>query len=67
MKSSLKGKSAELIVSGVVQGVGFRPFVYRTARELDYRGWVKNIGIGVAIHLEKNSPTDFQDFLDSFL
>ena len=66
MKSSLKGKSAELIVSGVVQGVGFRPFVYRTARELDYRGWVKNIGIGVAIHLEKNCPTDFQDFLDSF-
>jgi hydrogenase maturation protein HypF len=66
MKSTFQGKSTDLIVTGVVQGVGFRPFVYRTARDLDYRGWVKNIGRGVAIHLEKSSPTDFQDFLDSF-
>lgn len=30
------------IVSGVVQGVGFRPFVYRLAREHRLQGWVRN-------------------------
>ena len=27
-------------VEGTVQGVGFRPFVYRLARELELTGWV---------------------------
>ncbi|MGI9320178.1 MAG: carbamoyltransferase HypF [Thiogranum sp.] len=30
------------LVSGVVQGVGFRPFVYRIAREHRLKGWVRN-------------------------
>jgi hydrogenase maturation protein HypF len=45
--------SASLIkVRGVVQGVGFRPFVYRVASELQLAGWVLNGEEGVAIHLE---------------
>lgn len=32
----------KLIVAGQVQGVGFRPFVYRLARDLGLRGWVRN-------------------------
>jgi len=36
-------------VSGVVQGVGFRPFVWRLARELDLTGWVRNDARGVEI------------------
>ena len=36
-------------VSGVVQGVGFRPFVWRLARELDLTGWVRNDSRGVEI------------------
>jgi len=45
--------SAYLIkVRGVVQGVGFRPFVYRLASELSANGWVLNGEEGVAIHVE---------------
>jgi hydrogenase maturation protein HypF len=58
-----KGSAAELVVFGVVQGVGFRPFIYRLAHELGYKGWVKNIGFGVEIHIEKDKKSDFQDFL----
>lgn len=39
-------------VRGVVQGVGFRPFVYRLAHEFDLAGWVVNAESGVEIHIE---------------
>jgi hydrogenase maturation protein HypF len=39
-------------VSGVVQGVGFRPFVYRLARANALGGWVLNHENGVEIHVE---------------
>lgn len=39
-------------VRGVVQGVGFRPFVYRLAREHGLNGWVLNGPEGVDIHAE---------------
>ena len=32
-----------MIVSGIVQGVGFRYFIYRKAVELGLRGYVKNL------------------------
>ncbi len=31
-----------LIISGRVQGVGFRAFTLKNAKELDIKGWVKN-------------------------
>ncbi len=39
-------------VEGVVQGVGFRPFVYRTAKELGLTGFVLNSSRGVEIEVE---------------
>ncbi len=38
-----------ITVSGIVQGVGFRPFVWRLAQELKLRGWVRNDAQGVEI------------------
>jgi hydrogenase maturation protein HypF len=39
-------------IRGAVQGVGFRPFVYRLARELGLKGWVNNSPQGVFIEVE---------------
>jgi hydrogenase maturation protein HypF len=41
-----------LVVSGVVQGVGFRPFVYRLAQEEGLSGFVGNDTDGVTIEIE---------------
>jgi hydrogenase maturation protein HypF len=41
-----------VLVRGVVQGVGFRPFVYRLAQQLRLGGWVRNDGAGVTIEVE---------------
>ncbi len=41
---------------GAVQGVGFRPFVYRLARELGLTGWVTNSAAGVGIEAEATPP-----------
>ena len=43
---------AKIMVRGVVQGVGFRPFVYRLATELGLRGLVQNSSGGVLIEVE---------------
>ncbi len=39
-------------VRGTVQGVGFRPFVYRLANELTLTGWVNNSPQGAAVEVE---------------
>ena len=44
--------AARIEVAGVVQGVGFRPFVYNLARERGLVGWVNNTAEGVTIVVE---------------
>ncbi len=55
--------AVDVTAFGVVQGVGFRPFVFRLAERFGYRGWVRNIGRGVEIHLESEKPADFGRFV----
>jgi hydrogenase maturation protein HypF len=62
-KSPPPGNALRINVFGVVQGVGFRPFIFRLAERFGYSGWVKNIGFGVEIHLEAPKRTDFRRFL----
>ncbi len=44
-------------IRGLVQGVGFRPFIYRLATELGLRGWVNNNLQGVCIEVEGDAQT----------
>jgi hydrogenase maturation protein HypF len=54
----MKHVRTKISVKGVVQGVGFRPFVYNLARSLDLKGYVINSSKGVTIEIEGvNSPT----------
>lgn len=41
-----------LTISGIVQGVGFRPFLHRLANRLELGGWVRNTAGGVELELE---------------
>ena len=43
---------ARIIVRGIVQGVGFRPFIYRLASDHELKGWVLNSTEGVVIEVE---------------
>ncbi len=47
----------KVYIQGVVQGVGFRPFVYRLANELGLKGWVNNSAQGVWIEAEGADQT----------
>jgi hydrogenase maturation protein HypF len=48
----MKIERAKIIVRGAVQGVGFRPFIFRLATELNLRGIVLNSSQGVFIEIE---------------
>jgi len=54
---------AEIKVSGIVQGVGFRPFVYRVAVENRLVGYVRNRGDAVVEIVVEGKKTDIKRFL----
>ncbi len=45
-------KAVNIAIYGLVQGVGFRPFVYNLATSLDLSGWALNRNDGVQIHVQ---------------
>jgi len=49
-------------ITGIVQGVGFRPFVYAAADRLGLKGWVRNTSAGVDIEVDGT-----QEQLESFI
>ncbi len=55
-------EALDIWVQGVVQGVGFRPFVYRLAKRHLINGWVLNAADGVHIHAEGETKN-----LDAFV
>ena len=49
------------LISGRVQGVGFRWFVHREAAELNLRGWVRNTDAGEVEVLAAGTPADLAE------
>jgi len=54
-RTSPRATLARLSVRGVVQGVGFRPFVYGLATKHNLKGWVCNTPEDVKIEIEENT------------
>ena len=57
--------SYHIHINGLVQGVGFRPFVCRLAKQWDIAGWVSNTNDGVHIEYsatEENATTEEEVF-----
>ena len=46
--------SKQIKITGLVQGVGFRPFIYRLAHQHQIKGWVENRNDGVLIEVESD-------------
>jgi hydrogenase maturation protein HypF len=57
----LNNNGLRLHITGVVQGVGFRPFVYSLAQRLKLSGWVRNTSAGVDIEVDGPEPA-LEDF-----
>ena len=55
-------RGAKIHLTGIVQGVGFRPFVYGLAKRYQLNGWVRNTSAGVDIEVDGE-----QDVLEAFV
>ena len=59
-------KARKIILSGIVQGVGFRPFIYRHAYQHRLHGWVRNSSGRVEIHVQ-GELHNLDDFVNSLI
>jgi len=60
---AIRTERLRIVLGGAVQGVGFRPAIYRLAEKLHVAGWVRYSGTGVEIEVEGN-PEQVSDFLN---
>jgi len=56
-------KALKILTQGIVQGVGFRPYIYRLAVDLKLKGHVRNLGNVVEIIVEGENTSDFLERL----
>lgn len=56
-------QTCKINIYGIVQGVGFRPFIYNLAKKLSLKGYVKNIGSGVEILLQDALEENITNFI----
>ena len=62
MNNSEQQRARKLILSGIVQGVGFRPYIYLHAQTRSLQGWVRNSSGRVEVHVQGE-----QQYLDDFI
>lgn len=55
---------AEIIVNGLVQGVGFRYFVYREAKDLGLKGYVKNLYTGEVLTIAEGDKVLIEELIN---
>jgi len=61
---TVKNKYSFLIkISGIVQGVGFRPFIYNLARSSGFSGNVSNTTEGILIKINASSSIEVEKFI----
>ena len=54
---------AEIIVNGLVQGVGYRYFVYREAQSLGVKGFVKNLYTGEVLTVAEGEKALIEELI----
>ncbi|MCE0723217.1 MULTISPECIES: carbamoyltransferase HypF [Legionella] len=59
----MKMKRLQISIQGQVQGVGFRPYVYRIAKLLQLTGWIKNNAVGVLLEIQGILADQFVSYL----
>jgi acylphosphatase len=55
---------AEIIVNGLVQGVGFRYFAYREAKDLELKGFVKNLYTGEVLTVAEGEKALIEELIN---
>jgi len=66
LAASISKKRIRLNIYGIVQGVGFRPYIFNLANEFELCGFVNNNGDGVAVEIEGDAKS-LQSFMDKLL
>ncbi len=63
--NSFMTPTLKINITGIVQGVGFRPHVYRCAQKYNIKGYVRNNGQGVEIHAQADCGGSIDDFIQT--